>query len=214
MRGGPAAMLSTLMLGAALLPGVALASAGAAPHLSASQAAMKAYDAGVRALGKARGYEQAQALPQARKAYGSALEQFQLAVKDKDDLFQAWNYIGFTQRHLGNYDAALAAYGRALELNPGYQEAIEYRAEAYLGLNRIEEAKAAYMELFRTARPLSDQLLAAMQRWISERQGTAPGPSEAQLHDFAQWVQERAAIAQQTASLATGRSHMTPADWQ
>jgi len=39
-------------------------------------------------------------------------------------MYQAWNYIGFANRHLGNYDAALSAYAKALEINPAYPEAI------------------------------------------------------------------------------------------
>jgi tetratricopeptide (TPR) repeat protein len=214
MRSGRTAIMSILAVWA-LSPTVALASGGGPLHRSAAQAATKAYNSGLRAVAKAHDYEaeaakgatrdqQARALAQARQAYGLALEQFQLAVKDKADLFQAWNYIGFTQRHLGDYEAALAAYARALELNPAYEEAIEYRAEAYLGLNRIEDAKSVYMELFRNARPLADQLMDAMHGWISDRQRDPTGLSPEQLSGFAQWVQERAAIAQQTASLATG----------
>ena len=36
---------------------------------------------------------------------------------------------------------------QALEIEPDYPEAIEYRAEAYLGLNRIDEAQNAYRVL-------------------------------------------------------------------
>lgn len=209
----------------ALTPAPALAAGGGTLHRSASQAAADAYNAGVRAVGKARDYEaaaarnstpeaQAKALTQAHKAYGAALEQFQLAVKDQADLFQAWNYIGFTQRHLGDYESALTAYARALELNPSYEEAIEYRAEAYLGLNRIADAKGAYMDLFRDARPLADQLMAAMRHWIGERQREPMGLSPEDLQAFAQWVEERAAIAQQTASLGTSVASRPTADWK
>ena len=40
-------------------------------------------------------------------------------------------------------DSAKPLYDEALRLSPAYNEAIEYRGEAYLGLNRIEDAKAA-----------------------------------------------------------------------
>ena len=51
---------------------------------------------------------------------------------------------------------------RALELAPDYGEAIEYRAEAYLGLDRIDDAKKAYMQLFNLDRALADELMEAM----------------------------------------------------
>jgi tetratricopeptide (TPR) repeat protein len=223
MRCGRATIVSILAV-ATLSPAATLASGGAPLHRSAAQAAASAYNAGVRAVGKARDLEaaaarsgapgqQAKALGQARKAYGAALEQFQLAVKDQADLFQAWNYIGFTQRHLGDYQAALAAYARALELNPSYQEAIEYRAEAYLGLNRIDDAKGAYLDLFRGARPLADQLMEAMRHWISERERDPMGVSDEDLKAFGEWVQERAAVAEQTASFATGVAARPAGAW-
>jgi tetratricopeptide (TPR) repeat protein len=119
-------------------------------------------------------------------------------------MYEAWNYIGFANRHLGNFDAALSAYAKALELNPAYPEAIEYRAEAYLGLNKIDDAKEAYMTLFRESRGLAGELMTAMRRWTDARriqpQGLAPEDVEA----FSKWVDERAGIAAQTASLAVG----------
>jgi tetratricopeptide (TPR) repeat protein len=203
----------------------ALAAGGSHLHLSAAQAATKAYNAGVSDVDKAHERETAaagagapdkhtRALEQARRAYGAALEEFQRAVQAKPDLYQGWNYIGYTQRHLGDYSAALAAYARALEINPAYEEAIEYRAEAYLGLNRIEDAKGAYMELFRTSRPLADQLMQSMHAWIAERQRDPSGIDAEVLRAFAQWVEERAAIAQQTASLATDRAARPTTDWK
>jgi lipoprotein NlpI len=83
-------------------------------------------------------------------------------------MYQAWNYVGFCQRHLGDYEAALTAYSDALEVNAAYAEAVEYRAEAFLGLNRIEDAKSDCMRLFRDVRPLADELMAAMHRWVED----------------------------------------------
>jgi tetratricopeptide (TPR) repeat protein len=45
-------------------------------------------------------------------------------------MYEAWNYMGYTQRMLGHYDEALIAYDHALNLKPGYPEAIEYRGHA------------------------------------------------------------------------------------
>jgi len=119
-------------------------------------------------------------------------------------MYQAWNYIGFSNRHLGNYDAALTAYAKALELNPAYPEAIEYRGEAYLGLNKIDQAKEAYMALFRESRSLADELMTAMRRWTDARRKDAQGLTPEDLESFSKWVDERSGIAAQTASLAVG----------
>jgi tetratricopeptide (TPR) repeat protein len=195
-------------------------SAPRSPH----DQAVDAYNAGVRDVGKAKDYEndaakadkedkKAKALAKAQKSYSTALDEFNRAVDKDATLFQAWNYVGFCQRHLGDYQAALTAYGRALELNPRYGEAYEYRAEAYLGLNKIEEAKSSYMALFSSARPLADQLMISMHRWLEERQRDAKGLSAEDVAAFAKWVDERTAVAQQTASLWLGTTKKTQADW-
>ena len=61
------------------------------------------------------------------------------------------------------------------KLKPGYPEAIEYRGHAYLGLNRLSEAKEAYLALFGGNRKLAAQLLAAMQEWVGEHRGNPAG---------------------------------------
>jgi tetratricopeptide (TPR) repeat protein len=175
--------------------------------------AKSAYNSGVRSLKKAQEYESdaakastpeksAKALTKAHDYYSKSLEQFIDAVSHQPTMYQAWNYIGFANRHLGSYDAALSAYAKALELNPAYPEAIEYRGEALLGLNKIDEAKEAYMSLFRDARALADELMAAMRRWTEAHRADAEGLAPEEVEAFTNWVKERAGIAAQTAALA------------
>jgi len=183
--------------------------------------ARAAYNSGVRSIKEAREYESdaakaskpeksSKALDKAQKYYSKALEQFVDAASHQPTMYQAWNYIGFANRHLGNYDAALSAYARALELNPAYPDAIEYRGEAYLGLNKLAEAKEAYMTLFRDSRNLADQLMTAMRAWTDARREDAQGLAPADIEEFSKWVEERAGIAAQTASLAIS----APTDWR
>lgn len=183
--------------------------------------AKAAYNNGVRTLKKAQEYEadaakasnpqkSAKALEKAQQCYSKALGEFIDAVSQQPGMYQAWNYIGFANRHLGNYDAALPAYAKALELNPAYPEAVEYRGEAYLGLNKLEEAKDAYMTLFRDSRSLADELMAAMRKWADSRRKDAQGLAPDAVEAFSKWVEERSGIAAQTASLAQG----APADWR
>jgi tetratricopeptide (TPR) repeat protein len=127
-----------------------------------------------------------------------------MAVSKAPQLHEAWNYLGFARRHLGRYDAALESYDRALQLKPGYADALEYRGEAYLGLDRLDDARQAYMDLFASSRKHSDELLAAMQKYVAARRKEPNGLTAQQLDEFARWVDERAGIAQQTASLDTG----------
>lgn len=209
----------------AALPDSAAQAAGSGPvnvpsvparERSPEEVARSAYNSGVRALRKAEGYEKDStraATPEKkekarRKAvavYENALQEFERAVSLSPSMHEAWNYIGFAYRHLQRYDTALLAYARALKLKPGFPEAVEYRAEAYLALDRLDDARQAYLELFASSRALADRLLASMQRYIAERRGSPQGMELATLDAFAKWVDERAAIAQQTASLDTSR---------
>jgi len=185
------------------------------PRSTPEDQAKDAYNSGVRSIKKAQDYDSdaakasspekaAKAQDKAHQAYSKALEQFIDAVAKQPTMYQAWNYIGFANRHLGNYDDSLSAYAKALELNPNYPDAIEYRGEAYLGLNRLDDAKQAYMSLFSNSRGLADELMTAMHHWIDARRKDAQGVAPENLEAFSQWVEERSGIAAQTASLAIG----------
>jgi tetratricopeptide (TPR) repeat protein len=201
-------------------------SSGPAGMVTATQrnpdeAAKSAYNSGVRSIKRAREYDAdaakastpdkvAKSHDKAQKCYRESLASFIDAVSAQPKMYQAWNYLGFANRHLGNYDDALAAYAKALEINPNYPDAVEYRGEAYLGLNQIEEAKAAYMTLFKDSRPLANELMDAMHHWADARRQDAQGLSSADVEAFSKWMDERAGIAAQTASLATGATQSQP----
>ena len=179
--------------------------------------AQASLEAGVAALKDAEGLEsmrsgagsQAKDLPpELTDAYTRARTAFMDATQSDPAMAEAWNGLGYSQRKLGDYDTALAAYGRALTLKPGYPEATEYRGEAYLALNRPNDAKQAYLDLFATNRVLADHLLGAMKTWIAAQK---TGANKAGAADLAQWVEERAKIAAQTASLTR---EGTAASWQ
>ena len=118
-----------------------------APKKSPEAAATEALNSGLKRLEKADQIEPKNP-KQARKEYEAALKDFQAAAESAPDNYRAHNGAGYSLRKLGNYERALASYERALALAPTSSEAIEYRAEAYLGLNRLDDAKQAYMHLF------------------------------------------------------------------
>jgi len=146
----------------------------------------------------------AKAHEKAQKYYHEAVTKLIDVVGLDPKMYEAWNYLGFANRHLGNYEDALSSYAKALELSPTYADAIEYRGEAYLGLNRIDDAKDAYMALFRDSRPLANELMTAMHQWADARRKDAQGLSPSDVEAFAKWMDERETVAAQTASLATG----------
>jgi len=147
----------------------------------------------------------------ARTLYSVALGKFQRAVRLDPKMHQAWNYLGYSHRKLGDYDASLEAYEQALALRPGYPEAIEYRAEAYLALKRFKDAEQAYLDLFGTNRAIADKLLDAMKGWIAAQHSAPAAGDTAGVSDLDKWVQERSQIAAQTAALTRAG---TAASWR
>lgn len=118
-----------------------------------------------------------------------ARDKFRAATVDDPKMKEAWNMLGFTSRKLGNYDDSLKAYEVALTLDPNYPEAIEYRAELFLLLGRLADAKDAYASLLKSAPPVAGVLKTSMQDWVKSKK-PAPGVGDAERADFAAWVKK------------------------
>jgi hypothetical protein len=183
----------------------------APPEVKPDAAAKKAYNAGIKSLTKAHEFEEmaakapnadkkTEALSKLNDAYGRALDQFTEALSNKGDMFEAWNNVGYVHLRLGAFNESVDDYNHTLALKPDLLEAIEHRAEAYMGVDRLEDAQAAYMDLFNHARPLADQLMVVMQKWEEDHRSAANGMRPADIASFGKWLQERDGIAKQTAS--------------
>ena len=191
----------------------------AAPHrgsikpVTPEEQARDDYNAGVRPVEKADELaadavrqaderKKAKARSKAEQAYNIGDEEIRAAPRElQPSNYQAWNYVGYTNRKLGNYDAALAAYDRALKLKPDYAEAIEYRGHAYLGTQSPGRSERGLPRVVCRQPQLAATLLAAMQEWVGEHRGNAAGVDGPTLESFASWVSERSTIASQTAAL-------------
>ena len=209
-----------------LLHGAALASGGSpmpaprsprmapsAPRLTPEQEAAQRYNDGLKHKDKAdalaseaeaeasNAKKRAKLEASARKEYEKAMKEFLAATDRNPAMFQAHGGLGYVYRKTGDFAAALKAYDRALELEPKYTPAIEYRAEAYLGVNRVDEAKTAYMALFNADRARADELAAAMKSWLQRRRQDAAGLAPETIEDFAKWLSQREEIAGQTSAL-------------
>ncbi len=203
-----------LLLAIQLLLPMTLSAAGgsSAPSEDPQQEAAAAYNRGLRHRDKAWELEKkletktivadrAKLETKMGKEYKKAINSFRQAIEANPEMYQAYSSMGYALRKTGDYISSLEAYNRALELEPGYSEAIEYRGEAFLGLDRTEEAKEAYLELFRADRARADELMDAMKTWVEERTGESSVVDPGELQEFSAWVEERSAIAAQTASL-------------
>jgi tetratricopeptide (TPR) repeat protein len=193
--------------------GMSMPSMPATPRTETpQQKARDAYNDGVRYVKKADKAQSASLeAKDAHELYGKALARFKEAVELDATLHEAWNYVGYTSRKLGNYEDALAAYGKALSLKPGYADALEYRGEAYLGMSRIPDAQQAYLDLYAGNRALAGKLLTAMKNWVAAQRANSTGNTSVNLDDVDKWIQERGQIAGQTAALTRAG---TTASWR
>jgi tetratricopeptide (TPR) repeat protein len=175
------------------------------------KAAAKAYASGMKALQKAHELEDtiAQSTDPEKKAkaedklgdtYGAALDQFTEALRNKGDLYDAWNEVGYVHLRLGAYRESIDDYDHALKLKPDLPVATANRALACLMADRLDDAKSAYMELFFHERPLADQLMVHMQDWVQQHRAQANGVRAADIEAFDKWVTERNGIAKTAAA--------------
>jgi len=140
-----------------------------------------------------------------RKAYEAAIRSQRNAVRYGPDIFQAYSELGYALRKTGDYSAALEAYDKSLSIQPGYADAIEYRAEAYLGVNRINEAREAYMALHNGGDATRAKMLAdAMTKWLEQHRADPAGVAAEAIDEFATWLTQRTEISRTTASGAAG----------
>lgn len=140
----------------------------------------------------------------AHDEYAKALKDFKKAADLDPTLYQAFNGMGYAYRKTGDYVKALEMYDAALTMAPGFPDAVEYRGEAYLALNRVEDAKQAYLTLFGSDRTQAGQLLKAMSAWVSSRQATPGTVEPTVVSALDAWIKERAGIAAST--VAMGRT--------
>jgi tetratricopeptide (TPR) repeat protein len=175
------------------------------------KAAAKAYASAQKTMAKARELEEvlakstdpdkkARAREKLEDAYGKALEQYTEVLRNKNDMYDAWSQVGFIHLRFGAFRESIDDYNHALKLKPDLPEALEHRGEAFLAVDRLDEAKATYMDLFFHDRPLADQLMVSMQGWLQAHRSAANGVRGADIDAFDKWLQERDSIAKTTAS--------------
>jgi tetratricopeptide (TPR) repeat protein len=185
-------------------------------------AAKKAFKAGLKSMSRAHELEEAAAkatnpgkkadeLDKVGDAYNRALDQFTEALSNKGDMVEAWNYVGYIHLRFGAFGESVDDYNHALALKADLLDAVEGRGEAYMGVDRLEEAQAAYMDLFNHDRPLADQLMVVMQKWLESHRVAANGMRASAIDAFDKWLQEHQGIAKQTASAAAPAAAGAPA---
>jgi tetratricopeptide (TPR) repeat protein len=73
--------------------------------------------------------------------WDGAVEALNRMLVRRPDSADAYNLLGYSERHRGNLDAAFRHYDKALALNPGHRGAHEYVGEAYLMVDNLAKAE-------------------------------------------------------------------------
>lgn len=180
-----------------------------ARKLSPEQLSEKTMRAGIRERDRALKHEakaasaksdkaREKSLKKAKKYYEKAIAKQGEAIRHDPQNYKAANELGFALRKTGDYRKAIGAYNYALELNPNFHQATEYRGEAFLALGFYDQTKQSYMILFRNDQSLASELMAKFEIWVAGRNGDL----SAEEAEFAAWVAERKSLAKVTADLS------------
>jgi tetratricopeptide (TPR) repeat protein len=173
------------------------------PAILSEQEAIDAYNKGYAAIRRAdhsqalaeattSSSDKAEAERAAQAFYEESLRHFQEAVRLDGAMHEAYTYLGYANRKLGNHTAAIDAYEQALRINPHYPHAIEYQGQAFLGLNRLDEARFNYLRLYALNKGQAAKLLEAMRAWVDEHSNeTIEGVD---VRGFADWVARRSEL--------------------
>lgn len=126
----------------------------------------------------------------AQKAFKKAASHHKKVLQADPRHYQAANELGYALRKSGDFRNAVGAYNYALQLKPDFLEAIEYRGEAFIALGFFNEARNAYLRLYREDQNLAVELMSAMTQWV-ERRSAAIEPMNEAEQGFVDWINER-----------------------
>ena len=83
----------------------------------------------------------------AAKNWALAADSFKKVVADNPKNADGYNLLGYSNRWLGKYEEAFAAYNKALALDPKHIGALEYSGVAYLKVNQLAKAEEQLVKL-------------------------------------------------------------------
>ncbi len=113
-----------------------------APQDPVQPAARREFEAAVRAL-RLGGPE----------APETARARFEEALRLDDKLWEAWHDLGVLRARAGEEDGAIAAFDKAVGLNPAHTPSRLARAEAHRRAGHVKEARADYQAILADALP-------------------------------------------------------------
>jgi tetratricopeptide (TPR) repeat protein len=114
--------------------------------------------------------------------YGDAIPHLQSALTDKPHSADILNYLGYTERMVGNYNYSMAYYQQALKEDPDHKGAHEYLGELYLNLHDLPSAQAQLATLNQLCPSGCDEVV-ALTKSIATYQAAFPNGAPAATSD-------------------------------
>ena len=99
------------------------------------------YSKAYNLIKSAKKYEKKGKAEKAQKRYVKAQKLLLLSNKEKPLQADTLNYLGFTTRKLGDYEAGEEFYLQGLQIDPNHNGINEYLGELYVVTNRMDLAK-------------------------------------------------------------------------
>ena len=82
-----------------------------------------------------------------KKSFDAAIKSLKKAeINSKNDP-DIYNYLGYSNRKLGNMEKAASNYRKALKISPKHKGALEYQGEMFITLGQIKKAEANLKKL-------------------------------------------------------------------
>jgi Flp pilus assembly protein TadD len=106
--------------------------------------------------------------------YRQAIVVLEDVVAEDGDNADAYNWLGYAYRNVGEYDRAVEHYQQALEIDPDHLGALEYLGETYLAMDDLGGAEAMLARLDAACWfgcEEYDELEAAIAQYRAEREG-------------------------------------------
>ena len=186
---------SILLSAILLLTAVTALAAGSPPkpaQKDADESAMRAavaYNDGVKKMTRADAvgvqksatftYDYAAAPDgKALREYEGAIADFTRALSYDAKMKEAHNNLGYCLRRVGRLPESLAAYDKAIELDPDFAQAREYRGETYLALSQPDKAEAELAALRELKSKYAEQLQLAITMYRDRERQAAGTPGK------------------------------------
>ena len=99
------------------------------------------YQSAYNSIKRAEKLEKKNKIKKAKKLYKKALKSLLKANEENPVDPDTFNYLGFTNRKLGNFVDAEIYYLLGLEIDPNHNGINEYLGELYVNTNRLDKAK-------------------------------------------------------------------------